>query len=36
MSERARTIYLLLLLAIGIAFIAWTKSQYEANFVDSF
>jgi hypothetical protein len=36
MSETARTIYLLVLLFAGLAFILWAESQYEANFVETF
>lgn len=36
MSERTRTVILLILLAIAIGFIIWSQSQYEANFVESF
>jgi len=36
MSEYTRTIYLFVLLFIGIAFILWAEGQYEQNFIESF
>lgn len=35
-SERTRTVILVLLLLAGFAFIVWAENQYEANFIDSF
>ena len=35
MSERTRTIFLLLLLAVAIGFIVWSQGQYESNFVET-
>lgn len=36
LTEKQRTIILLLLLAFAIGFIIWTRQQYSTNFVDSF
>ncbi len=35
-TEKQRTIILLLLLIFAIGFILWTRGQYNSNFVDSF
>lgn len=35
-SEKQRTIILVLLLVFAIGFIYWTKNQYSTNFIDSF
>ncbi|MDB5184777.1 MAG: hypothetical protein JWN38_585 [Candidatus Saccharibacteria bacterium] len=34
MNEKLRTVLLLLLLAVGIGFIFWMRSQYTGNFTD--
>jgi hypothetical protein len=36
LEEWQRTVLLLLLLAIAVAFIIWSRGQYTTNFVDSF
>lgn len=36
LTEKHRTIILLVLLAIAIGFIIWTKNSYSENFTDSF
>ena len=35
-SEKQRTIILLILLAFAIGFMFWMRSQYSSNFVDTF
>jgi Tfp pilus assembly protein PilO len=35
-TEKQRTVILLLLLVFAIGFIYWTKTSYDSNFVDSF
>jgi hypothetical protein len=34
MNEKLRTVLLLLLLAVGIAFIFWMRGQYSSNFTN--
>jgi cbb3-type cytochrome oxidase subunit 3 len=34
MSERARTILLVLLIIFAIGFIVWANSSYESNFTE--
>jgi hypothetical protein len=36
LKEWHRTVILLLLLTIAVAFIIWSRGQYNTNFVDSF
>lgn len=36
LTEKQRTVVLLLLLVLAVGFIIWTKSSYDSNFVDSF
>ena len=36
MSERARTILLLILLVAAVGFLIWTQSQYASNFEQTF
>lgn len=36
LTEKQRTVALLLLLAFAVGFIIWTNSNYSNNFVDSF
>jgi uncharacterized membrane protein YhfC len=35
-SEKGRTIILVVLLCIAVGFIYWTKNSYDTNFVDGF
>lgn len=35
-TEKQRTVILILLLAISIGFYFWTKNQYNVNFTDNF
>jgi len=35
-SEKQRTVVLLLLLIFAFSFLFWTKNQYSSNFVDTF
>jgi uncharacterized membrane protein YhfC len=35
-TERKRTVILLLLLLVAIGFIFWTRNQYDSNFIESF
>lgn len=35
-TEKQRTVILLLLLIFSIGFIIWTRGQYDSNFVDTF
>jgi len=35
MSEKTRTIVLLILLFIAIGFIVWTQGQYASNFTET-
>lgn len=36
MKEWHRTVILLLLIAVAIGFVLWTRNNYDTNFVDSF
>lgn len=36
MSEKVRTLVLVSLLFISIAFIVWSQNSYENNFIDTF
>ena len=36
MSEKQRTVVLLVLLAFALWFIYWTRNQYSTNFLDTF
>lgn len=35
MSEKTRTIVLLILLAVAIGFIIWSQNQYDQNFTET-
>ncbi len=35
-TEKQRTLVLVVLLVIALGFIYWTKNSYDANFVDGF
>jgi hypothetical protein len=35
MSEWRRTILLVILLAVGLAFLLWTRQAYQHNFTDT-
>ncbi len=35
-SEKQRTLILLVLLALAIGFVLWQRQQYDSNFIDSF
>lgn len=36
MSEKTRTIILVILLVVAIGFIIWTRGNYQQNFVNQF
>ena len=35
MKEWHRTVLLICLLAIAVAFVVWQKTQYQTNFIDT-
>lgn len=35
-SEKTRTVLILLLFVFAVGFIYWTKNQYTTNFIESF
>jgi hypothetical protein len=35
-TEKQRTVVLVLLLMLAVGFLLWTRQQYDANFIEAF